>query len=217
MPARWSSHRRAATPDELARLRRHTRTAGWFAWLLVLFALAWDGWLFAIWFSWGTKSPHWEQPMIQAIWLLALLVAALVRIARRRSISGPAQADLRDATVEAIEVADAEVVELRSSRAHRDPAVAFALEGGRTLLLVGPWLLAAATYGVAAASDAPLFPACAFTVHRWPRSGEVLHIEVRGAFVVPTGFEAIDALPHDLPPSQVVDGDLASLTKRTLA
>jgi hypothetical protein len=107
------------------------------------------------------------------------------------------------------------------------PAFAIELEGGRTLLLLGQWLSEEATFGgtrnpsldddagepFANALPPPhAFPTRAFTVHRFPISGEGLRIELTGPYVEPSelnlDLRSANGYPsriYDVVPSKLVD------------
>jgi len=113
--------------------------------------------------------------------------------------------DMERGVVELVIVDGADVVLATSNAVH--PFFAFALEGGKVLALLGQWLWEARIYGAQSSGvieteqqgnglPAPWsFPATAFTVHRLPRSGDVLRIEVRGEYLAPVAGDAIVPMP----------------------
>jgi hypothetical protein len=110
-------------------------------------------------------------------------------------------ADLRNRTVEILDISGAQPFTIPADHSSVDPAFAIELDGNRTLILVGQWLREPRTFGgsheqlrdgddegdrYANVLPPPYaFPTSAFTVHRFPVSGVVVRIDIKGDYVAP--------------------------------
>jgi hypothetical protein len=137
--------------------------------------------------------------------------------------------DLSNAQVEVLAIVDAVPLSIPASHSSADPGFAFELENGRTLLLLGEWLCEPDTFGgdwkglpdndegdnFANALPPPFsFPTRAFTVHRFPLSGEVLRISLESDYVAPETMEGdIDLAALNDMPSRVLHCPLSDLAE----
>ena len=120
--------------------------------------------------------------------------------------------DFANGTVEVLAITGAVPLNVPAMHSSVDPAFAIGLEGDRTLLLLGQWLSDPATFGRtrtdltrdddagdAFANGLPppcAFPTGAFTVHRFPVSGDVVRIELAGEYIAPAD-SGREHRPHD--------------------
>jgi hypothetical protein len=145
------------------------------------------------------------------------LVVSFLR--HRAPIRARASLDLEARTVEVLTVTDAAPLSIDAMHSSVDPAFAFEIEDGRTLVLLGQWLRDEATFGgtrdPSADDDAAdafangltppnAFPTSAFTVHRFPASGEVVRIDLAGPYVAPAAL-ALDLRAANDYPSRIYE------------
>lgn len=133
--------------------------------------------------------------------------------------------DIANASVEVLSITDAVAFNIPAAHASVDPAFAIELDDGRTLLLLGQWLSEPSTFG-ADAKDLPeaddgdafanalpppcSFPTRAFTLHRFPISGEVVRVELVGDYVAPEDIDLDLRRVNDMP-SRILECTLADL------
>jgi len=203
--ARCSSRTVQATREELSRaqddggevasygcLAAITGGVGWTLWGVA-------GWI-GSWFGEGARRTGNWVGLIGAVVFMGYITLVVSRhIGRRRKLRN---SDANQGLVEELEVTTGRVMELNSDHSSTDPAVCFDLGEGRLLLLVGQWQWEPRIFGVPDGEEpestdeinetvpnqlpAPWsFPSDSFVLRRLPVSGEVLSVEVRGAFVKP--------------------------------
>jgi hypothetical protein len=195
MPATCLRTTRPATAAELATLEARVKARGGFGCLATLSVP-----IAAAALSAGLR---FGLVLGAAVVLVAAVVvgAFVVSIVKhQRPIRERQRQDLANGTVEILAVSSATPLNVPATHSSVDPAFAVELEGGRTLVLAGQWLSDPTTFGgtnedagdddagdpFANALPPPYaFPTRAFTVHRFPVSGEVLGIELAGEYVEP--------------------------------
>jgi hypothetical protein len=198
MAARWRIEQRAAKKEELDQLRHRARMTSEIVFLCV-FALPLLAMAAGALVSWSAPV---GIPVAIVLVLLALAVmlgfGEHLLVARRKM-----KHDLARGVVELVVVDGADTVLATSDGDPVHPLFAFELEGDKALALIGQWLWGKRIYGCESSDvietdlqgnglPAPWsFPATAFTVHRLPASGDVLHIEVRGAPLKPIEYKIL--------------------------
>jgi hypothetical protein len=218
MPATCLRTTRPATGAELARLQGQGKARGMVGCLgvaavpvVVVFVLV--GQRFGILFGAGVL-------VLAAIVLAAFLVSFSKYLA---PIRGRIRQDVAAATVEVLAITSAVPLSVPATHSSVDPAFAIELEGGRTLVLLGQWLSDPATFGgtqddLAGADDDAgdpfanalpppyTFPTRAFSVHRFPVSGEVVRIDIAGEYVEPPALAGnVDLRAVNDFPSRIYD------------
>jgi hypothetical protein len=161
--------------------------------------------------------------------LAALAMAGLLRSWRRfmSPIRARIKEDLANTQVEVLAISSAQVLNVPATHSSVDPTFVIELEGNRVLILLGQWLAEMATFGGkiddsqqddtghAYANGLPppwAFPTSAFTLHRFPWSGEVLKIELKGPYVAPVEIGvSVDLVQINDAPSRIVEGTVADL------
>src|SRR5262245_57885898 len=212
---------RPATAQEVLRLGSRESANGKAGGACLPFVVAAPALLSGQMAAWLTSEPSVALPVGAAVAIafgavLAIAFGQLVRQWRRN-----VEADIARSEVEVLDVEADAAVKLSADHSSVDPAVLIDIGGGRLLLLKGQWLEDPETYGQpdAQTEDDPpwlnwlppphSFPSRRFTLARWPVSGTVLGIEVRGDYLEPremTQRTELRKLPEA--PSQILQGTL---------
>jgi hypothetical protein len=214
MPATCVRTTRPATADELAVLMARSEQRGAFGCLsalLVPFAV--------LALVLGLRGGWVIGAGILALGAILVGGLAVAFLRHRTPIRGRARQDHAAGTVEVLAVTGAAPLSITAMHSSVDPAFAFEIDGGRTLVLLGQWLREETTFG--GTRDAPAdadagdayanalpppnaFPTSAFTVHRFPISGEVLRIQLTGPYVQPPELN-VDLRSASDYPSRIYD------------
>ena len=220
MAAACARTTRPATSAEVERLRAQASDHASFGCLTVLaLPVALAGLFVGLRFGGAIGAIGAVVGVLAAAILIAPLLMAFRR--HRAPIRARIQQDVADGIIEVLAVTGAAPLAIPATHSSVDPAFAFELDGGRTLVLLGQWLGDPATFGGDAktlrdddAGDAfanalpppYAFPTRAFTVHRFPASGEVVRIDLGGEYVAPAELDGdIDLTKVSDYPSRVFD------------
>jgi hypothetical protein len=198
MPAKVSISIRPATPGELHRLGRgqpEELSMGLVMRLAFVFSVL-GAYL-------GENSGGLVGGIFGFVFPLVLAGGFTISSKRSRGASRERIAlDLKEGEVEQLTVEGAEPRLIHAKLKSVEPALAFELQGGRTLLLVGPWLSDPRTF------DGPealmprgdgrpyanqlvppyAFPVDSFVLHRFAKSGNVARLDLHGEYVTPSPF-----------------------------
>lgn len=214
---------RAATPAELAQLPKSHEAVG--------AALFVGG--FAAALVWALVHLLDVSPYLPT--LAAAVVVTLLMLWVVRRMDGGKRARVRRDRQQG----EVEVLELRVERAWEldphdtaiTPALLVELGEGESLLLMGPWLWEAATFGAPAPASeheaelqffngfAPpfAFPTTELTLTRFPHTGRVTAIRLRGEYLAPADGTLLALAERGLAPqSQIVTAGFEELTSQEL-
>ena len=222
MSAAYIRKMRPATTAELDALRKQSRTSGFG--VLAVLGLPFAATCSLIGEGVGGSIGAAVGALVAAALAFSLWLSYYKDVSQIRA---RARKDLQSASVEVLALTDAVAVNIPATHSSVDPAFAIELQGGRTLLLVGPCLSEPSTFGGdwndlsdddggdAFANTLPppyAFPTRAFTLHRFPHTGEVLRIELSGQYVDPVDIgHALDLRLVNGMPSRLLECTLADL------
>ena len=224
MPAVCVRTTRPATDAERARLRSRASLRGAIGCLSVLAVP-----LIVVGVAAGVRFGWTLAAVVILAGALAVGVFARSFIADGRRSREWLRQDAANGSVEVLTITSATPLAIPATHSSVDPAFALELDDGRTLVLLGQWLASPETFGGRSADleddDAGdayanalpppyAFPTSAFTVHRFPLSGEVVRIELAGDYVAPADLGGhLDLTPVNDSPSFIVDAPPSRLAE----